>query len=135
MGGGEQWHLPGDSSAPTHARRLLEVALSTWSDPSDALLITSELVANMVRHGEAPYTLSAVLTGVPGGGQRVRLTATNAQRRPTSAPHVVQAGSDALNGRGLATVAILSDDWGWTQTDALTAVWAVVTGGAQSSNP
>jgi hypothetical protein len=128
MAGVEQWHLPADESAPAHARRLLDGALSTWSDPSDALLIASELAANMVRHGAAPFTLSAAVVDRSGEGPRMRLTATNVPRSPTQSPHVVQAEADALNGRGLAMVAALSDEWGWTQTDDLTTVWAVVTG-------
>ena len=130
--GVEQWQLPPDATAPAHARRLLEGALSAWSDPSDAVLIASELVANMVRHGEDPFTLGAAVVDTCRAGRQVRLTATNVSRSPTASPHVVQAEAGALNGRGLAMVAALSEEWGWTQTDGLTIVWVVVSGTAQT---
>jgi len=92
------------------ARRALARTLGGWGwtgDPVDvAVLLTSELVTNAIRHGAAPVRLSAGL--LQSAVLRIEV------QDPTDHALSVRSTShDDEDGRGLQLVEVLSDDWGW----------------------
>jgi anti-sigma regulatory factor (Ser/Thr protein kinase) len=70
-----------------------------------ALLVTSELVSNAVRHGAAPITLC--LERLDDGALRVEVCDASDGIEPVR----VNPGDLATTGRGLAIVAALARDW------------------------
>ena len=119
--------LPDDGTASGYARRALRAELTaTAADHAvrddfidDAELVTSELVSNAVSHGRPPFELE-----IEADAKGVRVTVTN--HGAHGEPHVEQASETAGRGRGLAIIADLADDWGWTRDEDRIAVWAVV---------
>jgi anti-sigma regulatory factor (Ser/Thr protein kinase) len=113
--------------APTEvgrARRVLAHALQRWGmdgDPVDvAVLLTSELVTNAIRHGVPPVVLRAGI--VPRGALRIEVDDV----RPGQ---VVPMAEDlwALDGRGLQMVDTLADRWGCKSSADGKRVWFEVT--------
>lgn len=91
------------------ARRLLATVLDRWGvggDPAEvAVLLTSELVTNAIRHGVPPIVLRAGMT--PRGAVRIEVD----DLRPGQ---VVPMEEDlwAVDGRGLQMVDLMADRWG-----------------------
>ncbi len=121
---GQQQHLRRNSlaagpAAAAEARTEVRAAVFAWDLPVDAsvaVLLTSELVTNAIRH-EAGKTIN--LDIACGCGQlRVDVHDTSC-----SMPALVSAPADAETGRGLMLVASLSDDWGCYRTRAGKAVY------------
>ncbi len=83
------------------------------------MLMASELAVNAVRHGTAPAELT--LTAVEGS-LRISVRGTS----PTGDPHVEAVDDLATSGRGLAIVASLAADWGWSRDGDQVTVWATV---------
>ncbi|WP_186404272.1 MULTISPECIES: ATP-binding protein [Nonomuraea] len=117
-----EYLLPSAPAGVAEARSLVRAELSRWelahlSD--DCLLIVSELVTNVVRHGGSAYTLRLEERGgrlygeVFDPGEGVPF-----QRSP---------GVDALSGRGLQIVAAIADEWGVTPADNGKLVWFAIT--------
>ena len=95
--------LPADATSARRARSFVgEVASSLLPDPSSAVLLTSELVANVVRHAHTDLTVSVE----PGPPFRVEVHdgvgATEAFR--TLIARKPPAADTALSGRGLGLV-------------------------------
>jgi anti-sigma regulatory factor (Ser/Thr protein kinase) len=111
--------LTAGPAAAAEARTVVRAAIFAWDLPLDAsvaVLLTSELVTNAIRH-EAGETI--VLDIGCGCGQlRVDVHDTSC-----SLPTLVNAPADAETGRGLMLVASLSDDWGCYLTGAGKAVY------------
>lgn len=84
--------------------------LTAWEVPEplvdDALVVVSELVANVVRHAGTVSTLELEL-----GAQGTRLRVALADGSST-APRLKRAHPSAEDGRGMAILAALSDRWG-----------------------
>ena len=72
----------------------------------DALLVVSELVANVIRHAGTVSTLELELGG-EGTALRVALADGS-----SAAPRLKRAHPSAEDGRGLAILGALSDRWG-----------------------
>jgi anti-sigma regulatory factor (Ser/Thr protein kinase) len=111
--------LPAGPIAAPEARSQIRAVISAWDvpvDPSVAVLLTSELVTNALRHE-------------PGETVTLAITCSCAQLRidvhDTSRllPVLVEAPVDAEAGRGLMLVASLSDQWGVYLTPAGKAVY------------
>jgi anti-sigma regulatory factor (Ser/Thr protein kinase) len=111
--------LTAGPAAAAEARGQVRAAICTWDvpvDPSVAVLLTSELVTNAVRH-EAGETVMLAIT-CSGDQLRVDVHDTSC-----SLPVPVDAPADAETGRGLMLVASLSAEWGYYRTPAGKAVY------------
>ena len=106
-------------AAAAEARRRVRAAIRSWPVPVDldvALLLTSELVTNAVRH-EAGQAVMLVISCSDG---RLRIDVHDTSR---SLPAVADVPADAETGRGLLLVETLSDEWGFYRTPAGKAVY------------
>jgi anti-sigma regulatory factor (Ser/Thr protein kinase) len=109
-------------AAAAEARRRVRDAIRSWQVPVDldaALLLTSELVTNAVRH-EAGQGAQAVVLAIACSRGRLRVDVHDTSR---SLPAVAEVPADAETGRGLLLVETLSDEWGFYRTPAGKAVY------------
>jgi anti-sigma regulatory factor (Ser/Thr protein kinase) len=109
-------------AAAAEARRRVRVAIRSWQVPVDmdaALLLTSELVTNAVRH-EAGQRAQAVVLAIACSRGRLRVDVHDTS---PSLPSVAEVPADAETGRGLLLVETLSDEWGCYRTPAGKAVY------------
>jgi anti-sigma regulatory factor (Ser/Thr protein kinase) len=105
--------LPMGAAAAAEARRQLRAAVDAWDvhvDHDVAVLLTSDLVTNAVRH-EAGETVTLVITCSPGQ-LRVEVHGTSTPPAQTGPP------TDAEIWPGLILVATLSDEWGFYRIPA-----------------
>ena len=106
-------------AAAAEARRRVRDAIASWRVPVDedaALLLTSELVTNAVRHEAG----QAVMLVISCAGGQLRIDVHDTSR---SLPAVADVPADAETGRGLLLVETLSDEWGFYRTPAGKAVY------------
>ena len=111
--------LPSGPAAAAQARSQVRAAIGAWDIPVEegvAVLLTSELVTNAIRH-EASETITLAITC---SFDQLRVDVHDTSR---SLPMVVDAPADAETGRGLMLVATLSSDWGCYRTPAGKAVY------------
>jgi anti-sigma regulatory factor (Ser/Thr protein kinase) len=111
--------LPAQPAAAAEARNAVRAAIHAWDVPVDfevAVLLTSELVTNALRHG-AGRTIMLTITCICG---QLRVDVHDTSR---SLPVVIDAPADAEAGRGLMLVASLSTDWGVHRTRTGKAVY------------
>ncbi len=109
-------------AAPAEARRRVRDAIRSWRVPVDldaALLLTSELVTNAIRH-EAAQGAQAVVLAIACSCGRLRVDVHDTSR---SLPAVAEVPADAETGRGLLLVETLSDEWGFYRIPAGKAVY------------
>jgi anti-sigma regulatory factor (Ser/Thr protein kinase) len=95
-------------AAAAEARRQVRAAICEWDipvDPAVAVLLTSELVTNAIKHAAG----EAVLVTITCSYDQLRLDVHDTS---CLLPVVVEASADAETGRGLMLVASLSNDWG-----------------------
>ena len=112
-------------AAAAEARRRVRDAIRSWQVPVDldaALLLTSELVTNAVRHesGQRTQRAQAVVLAIACSRGRLRVDVYDTSR---SLPAVAEVPADAETGRGLLLVETLSDEWGFYRTPAGKAVY------------
>ena len=111
--------LPAGPIAACEARGQVRAVIRAWHvplDPSVAVLLTSELVTNAIRH-EAGQTVTLAITCSRG---QLRVDVHDTSRL---LPVLMEAPADAEAGRGLMLVATLSDSWGIYRTPAGKAVY------------
>jgi anti-sigma regulatory factor (Ser/Thr protein kinase) len=95
-------------AAAAEARRQVRAAIRTWDvpvDPDVAILLTSELVTNAIRH-EVGGTVTLAITC---SCDRLRVDVHDTSR---FLPVLEDASAEAETGRGLMLVATLSAEWG-----------------------
>ena len=115
------WRLEPVSWSAPRARRLVVEGLHVAAlDPdviADAELVTSELVANAILHGQPPIDLSLT---VSGANFRIEVTDSN----PAPPRLLPPAASDQVGGRGLLILDTLARRWGVDATASGKRVWA-----------
>lgn len=112
--------LTAGQAAAGEARGEVRAVISRWDvpvDPDVAVLLTSELVTNAIRH-EAGLT---VVLAISCSDDELRVDVYDTS---CELPVVVEdTRGDAETGRGLMLVATLSTDWGFYPTPAGKAVY------------
>ena len=111
--------LTAGPAAAGQARRQVRAAICSWDipvDPDVAILLTSELVTNAIRHELTGIVMLAITC--PAGQLRVDVHDTS-----RALPMLIDAPVDAEAGRGLMLVATLSAEWGFYRTPAGKAVY------------
>jgi anti-sigma regulatory factor (Ser/Thr protein kinase) len=111
--------LTAGPAAAAEARRQVKAAIRTWDipvDPDIAVLLTSELVTNAIRHEVTGIVVLAITCSC--GQLRVDVHDTS-----RALPMLVDAPVDAETGRGLMLVTTLSTEWGFYRTPAGKAVY------------
>ena len=111
--------LPANPSTARQARKEVSDAIAAWNIKIDldvAVLLTSELVTNAIRH-ETNETITLAITCSCG---ELRVDVHDSSY---SLPVVLEAAADAEAGRGLMLVATLADEWGFYRTPAGKAVY------------
>jgi anti-sigma regulatory factor (Ser/Thr protein kinase) len=106
-------------AAAGEARRQVQAAIRAWDipvDPDVAVLLTSELVTNAIRHEVTGIVTLAITCSC--GELRVDVHDTS-----RALPMLVDAPVDAETGRGLMLVTTLSAEWGFYRTPAGKAVY------------
>jgi anti-sigma regulatory factor (Ser/Thr protein kinase) len=106
-------------AAAAEARGHVRAAIRSWAvpvDPDAAVLLTSELVTNAIRHEPG----RAVLLVITCSRGQLRVDVHDTSR---SLPVVADVPTDAETGRGLLLVATLSAEWGFYRTPAGKAVY------------
>ena len=106
-------------AAAAEARSQVRAVIWAWDVPADpdvAVLLTSELVTNAIRH-EPGGTITLAIACSPG---QLRVEVHDTSR---FLPVLQDAPADAEAGRGLTLVATLSADWGFYRTPAGKAVY------------
>ena len=107
----------------SRVRHALADALQHWGvapDTTDvAVLLTSEIVTNAIRHGHPPVLVHAELHGV---GLRVAVD-DGGQEQADAVEPVPHVRWDDRGGRGLHLVEALADDWGVVEAPAGKQVW------------
>lgn len=117
------WDLPRDLTAGAAARGHVRDFLAP-TDPDDVResceLAASELAVNAIRHGHPPATLRLVRRAHE---IRIEVTGGAGLTRPRITPlHSVEP--DSPSGRGLAILASIATDLGWSEDDGRITVWA-----------
>jgi len=116
---GCQVRLPAEPATAAEARDHVRAVLAAWDVPVDAdiaLLLASDLVTNAILH-QVDGTITLVLTSSPGQ-LRVDVYGT-----PVHLPPYGPLPYEVPNGRGLALVRTLADQWGWYVTPMGRAVY------------
>lgn len=114
-----QLRLPADASAPGLARAFLRTAVC---DTPAALvldaaeLLVSEVVTNGVVHGSPPVVLEVECESV----DRLCVSVSDSSDDP---PVLEHPGDEALGGRGVELVDLLSDEWGVVDRTPGKTVW------------
>jgi anti-sigma regulatory factor (Ser/Thr protein kinase) len=115
--------MPDPGSACADGRRFVAECLRRWNMPRRtadvAVLLTSELIANAVRHGPPAGFLQVEATH-----DRVRIEVSDSSSVP---PAIITPGAAAVGGRGLVLIDRLSARWGWTPQPPGKTVWCEIT--------
>jgi anti-sigma regulatory factor (Ser/Thr protein kinase) len=114
--------LTAGPTAAGEARRQVRAAIRTWDIPADpdlAVLLTSELVTNALRH----EVTGIVMLAITCSGDQLRVDVHDTSR---TLPMLVDAPVDAETGRGLMLVSTLSAEWGFYRTPAGKAVYFTI---------
>ena len=107
-----------DPTAPAQARRLIDQMMKLWDcdDPDDvAILLTSELVTNVVRHARTNLRLEVRLQAMT-----LRIAATD---EVPELPQLRPMNTSSEGGRGLALINSMAKRWGVTTHERGKTVW------------
>jgi anti-sigma regulatory factor (Ser/Thr protein kinase) len=118
-----QLRLPDDASAPGVARRFLRQAVCELHAArvlDAAELLVSEVVTNGLVHGSPPVVLRVQCDG----SETLRVAVSDASEDP---PVLEHAGDEAVGGRGVELVDLLSDEWGVVEEPPGKTVWFTLT--------
>ena len=110
--------LPNQLTSPRAARAFVRETLGRWDIPhliDDAILLTSELVANAVLHADSPLELRLAIRGDFLRVEVIDARPDGLMRRSASA--------DATSGRGLSMVNTVAVLWGSDPAAGGKSVW------------
>ncbi|WP_158618992.1 ATP-binding protein [Micromonospora sp. M71_S20] len=114
--------LPAAVMACAEGRRFVAEHLCRWEVPFQAcdtvVLLTSELIANAVRHGPPPLCLQV---DVDQGRVRVAVSDSN-----PALPVLTRPDYEAVGGRGLWLIDTMAEAWGCTPQPPGKVVWCEV---------
>ena len=127
------WTLPADTTAAAAGRDFVRSALANYGHARDtasadddpdaevAVAVTSELCTNAILHGSPPLSLKFVIDR-----DHLRIEVSNSNRVGGTVPKLatMPTNSDAVGGRGLNLVNVLSSTWGAEVNSGSTTVWA-----------
>jgi anti-sigma regulatory factor (Ser/Thr protein kinase) len=115
-----QASLPSRLDSVPAARAFLTKLLQGWSVAEDvvddAALLTTEIMANALEHGDG---LVSVTIALAAGTLRVGVV-DNADRRQ---PHILSVDSESSAGRGMWIVDVVAQAWGTQPTGNGKTVW------------
>jgi anti-sigma regulatory factor (Ser/Thr protein kinase) len=112
--------FPGRPDQAARARQFVREVLARCPAAGDAILLTSELVANALQHTATAAGGDFEVTASHGpGGLRVTVTDNGSDSTPT----VVPPAPLAISGHGLMLVAALADRWGHYGSRHFRSVW------------
>ncbi|MEO6713025.1 MAG: ATP-binding protein [Mycobacteriales bacterium] len=122
----EMWRgeigLAGDPTSAREARAFVRMALHERVPEAtldDALLLSSEMVSNVIRHAGTPLTLSVEIHR-----GYLRMTVTDGAQPFESASDVSGQSAERESGRGMGIIASLSRRWGVGSTPIGKSIWA-----------
>ena len=104
------------------ARQELRAIMHDWASPDQvdaAVLLASELLANVLVHTDVEGALVAAMSGTPGS-RRLRIEVAD---RSDELAHRRSPGEMASSGRGLILLDLLSDRWGMQPRGDGKAIW------------
>jgi serine phosphatase RsbU (regulator of sigma subunit) len=104
------------------ARQELRAIMHDWASPDQvdaAVLLASELLANVLVHTDVEGALVAAMSGTPGS-RRLRIEVAD---RSDELAHRRSPGELASSGRGLILLDLLSDRWGMQPRGDGKAIW------------
>lgn len=108
---------PASVHAVREARHFVRTCLGGGGDRAeDVALIVSELASNAVRHARSPFAVHVTVEG-----PSVRIGVRDASNE---GPRLVPASGMSETGRGVATIAALSERWGTEEHPVGKTVWA-----------
>lgn len=118
--------IPGRPDQVCQARAFVGAALRDLGPLAGALaetavLLTSELVTNAVRHSNSRAAGGTVTLVISKGGGQVRVEVTD-NGSDSSSP-VVKGDTFASDGHGLYLVEVLAQQWGYLRDEGCTRVW------------
>ncbi len=103
-----------EPTAAGEARRQVRAIIDAWNvpvDPDIAVLLTSDLVTNAIRHGDG----ETIMLAIRRSGSHLRIDIYDTSR---SLPMAADEPGRTDTGRGLVLVAALSTEWGSFRTPA-----------------
>jgi anti-sigma regulatory factor (Ser/Thr protein kinase) len=115
--------FPPSPAAPSHARRFVAESLDLWQRPDlvdAALLVTSELATNAVRHARSDFTVSLARAAAT-----IVVTVCDSD---AGTPRARPSNTTAPGGRGLAIVEAVTAAWGHRHVSGGKLVWAELSG-------
>jgi serine/threonine-protein kinase RsbW len=119
--------LPCTAASVSVARQGLKTWLSdrdaSPEGVEDARIVISELVANSVRHAR-PLSDGSILVAWEARGDVVEVSVTDGGS--DTRPRNVMAPSSAAEGRGMAIIDVLADDWWIDRTASRSTVHALL---------
>lgn len=118
--------FPGGAVHARDARRFAACLLEGCPYLDDVLLVVDELAVNAVRHTKSGQAGGEFTVQVWRGHGRVAVAVTD-QGGPDE-PVAKDADVLAESGRGLRTVSLTADAWGWQGNEAGRTVTAMFTG-------
>jgi histidine kinase-like protein len=114
--------LTREPSSAAEARSQVREVIRAWKipvDPDIAILLTSDLVTNAIRHGDG----ETVTLGIRCSRGHLRVDVYDSPRPLPAQADGADGPVDAEIGRGLVLVAALSTEWGSFRTPAGKAVY------------
>lgn len=116
------------------AREELKLLLFDWDQPDQvdtAVLLASELLANVLVHTDQPAGMVAAVTGTrPARELRIEVSDSGDEL-----PHQRAPGELASSGRGLVLLELLSDRWGVQPNPYGKTVWFLLDESAEPTTP